>query len=101
MCADVEEICSPQMQVVGFEDGRLADVNGMHVCTYSEVYIYNILSSAYLFLFFFCEGFGYTVMCVFVCVCMFVCLLVYHDLLVNGCVLLLNLQVQLCYIVSN
>lgn len=60
------------MQVVGFEDGRLADVNGMHVCTYSEVYIYNILSSAYLFLFFFLWGFR--LHCdVRVCVCVHVC----------------------------
>lgn len=40
MRADVGEICLPPTAgCLVFKDGRLADVNGMQVCTYTAVYI--------------------------------------------------------------
>ena len=63
----------------------MADVDGMHACTYSEVYV--IFSHLPWCIFHQVEASANAVMCVCVCVP--------YDLLVNGCVLLLNLQ-QYC-----
>lgn len=76
-CADVWKSVCFFAGCLGFEGGRLADVNGMHVCTCSAVYLMVLHLRWCIF-----HWAGVSVASL--CIC--------YELLVHGCVLLLNVQ---------